>query len=231
LVRLLAWSFPGVVWLVETGQPVAALTFDDGPDPVYTPQVLGTLARHNVRATFFVVGEHARRYPELVERIRQAGHEIGNHTDTMATTFFLSGRQFEQDLLGAEATLGLNTEDKEVKEAEEVKDAKEKRGRNNRFKLFRPAGGLIRPAQLEFARSRGYTCVLGSAYAYDPYQLPARYIRWVIRKNLRPGAIIVLHDSGGNRSNTVVAVEGLVADARAEGLRLITLSELLAAKK
>ncbi len=74
MVRALEWASPEIVWRVETSEPVAALTFDDGPDPVNTPQVLDILARHNVRATFFLVGEHARQHPELVERIRAAGH-------------------------------------------------------------------------------------------------------------------------------------------------------------
>lgn len=83
----LARAFPGIVWQVDTDQPIVALTFDDGPDPIYTPQVLELLERYNVHATFFLIGKHARQYPELVARIRANGHEIGNHTDTKARRF------------------------------------------------------------------------------------------------------------------------------------------------
>jgi peptidoglycan/xylan/chitin deacetylase (PgdA/CDA1 family) len=70
----------GILFRVRTDQPLVALTFDDGPDPTYTPQVLDTLARDKVQATFFLVGRRARARPDLVARIRQDGHEIGNHT-------------------------------------------------------------------------------------------------------------------------------------------------------
>lgn len=207
LVRLLARIFPGVVWMVETDRPLVALTFDDGPDPLYTPQVLQILARHGARATFFLVGERARRHPELVERILGEGHEIGNHTDTTAMTFFLPTREFGEDLERAEATLRLGAA---------------------RPRFMRPAGGWIRPAQLALVKRRGYTCVLGSAYAHDTYRPPSAYIRWVIRKNLRPGVIVVLHDAGGDRSRTVAALDGIIARARARGLRPVTLGELVA---
>jgi peptidoglycan/xylan/chitin deacetylase (PgdA/CDA1 family) len=206
LIDLLARIFPGILWRVNTAEPMVALTFDDGPHPVYTPQVLEILARHNIQATFFLVGEHAQAHPELVVQIRQAGHEIGNHTGTMATTLFLPTEAFENDLRQAEATLGTENSDP---------------------KFFRPAGGWIRPAQLRRAKSHGYTCVLGSAYAFDPYRLPTGYIRWAIVKNLEPGVIVVLHDSGGNRSNTVGALEGILAAAQTRGLRWTTLSELI----
>ena len=210
LAKVLARTFPPILWRVDTRQPVVALTFDDGPDPVYTPQVLEILARHNARATFFLVGEHARRHPELVAAIRRAGHEVGNHTGTMHTTFFIGQARFEEDLLRAEAALGIGS---------------------SKPKFFRPAGGLIRPAQLRWAKRNGYTCVLGSAYAFDPYRPPAGYIRWVIGKSLKPGVIVVLHDSGGNRSNTVAALEAILETGESQGLRWVTLSEMLATAK
>ncbi len=210
-IDLLARVFPGSLWRVNTSEPLVALTFDDGPDPVYTPQVLAILARHDIRATFFLVGKNAQQHPGLVEQIRQAGHGIGNHTGTMATTFFLPTEAFEEDLLRTETTLGINS---------------------SWPKFFRPAGGWIRPAQLSRAKSLGYTCVLGSAYAYDPYRPPVAYIRWAVVKNLRLGVIVVLHDSGGNRSNTIAALEGILAAAQTRRLRWITLSELvLSARK
>lgn len=210
VVGLLARATPRIVWRVETWAPLVALTFDDGPDPVYTPQVLDILARHDARATFFLIGANARRHPEVVARIRGLGHEVGNHTDGRGTTALLSMRRFSDSLLKAEATLGLM-------------DAQPK--------LFRPGGGWIRPAQLDLAVRRGYTCVLGSAQAYDPRRPPAAYIRWVIGRNLRPGAIVVLHDAGGDRSNTVAALPGILEAGRAKGLRFVTVSDLMTAPR
>jgi peptidoglycan/xylan/chitin deacetylase (PgdA/CDA1 family) len=227
MVRAFEWASPAIVWRVETSQPVAALTFDDGPDPVNTPQVLEILARHNVRATFFLVGEHARQHPELVARIRAAGHEIGNHTDSLGTTFFMSGERFEASLLRAEQSLGLDISAAQHSAADSA--AAEASAQTwPRRKLLRPAGGTIRASQRALARRHGYTIVLGSSYAWDPAQPPAGYIRWAISKNLEPGAIAVLHDAKGDRANTVAALDGILADARAKGLRWVTLSELLA---
>lgn len=210
IVGSLARATPRIVWKVETWAPLAALSFDDGPDPVYTPQILDILARHEARATFFLIGENARRHPELVGRIRAMGHEVGNHTDSPDRTVLMSMPRFSDSLLRAEAALGLM-------------DA--------RPKLFRPGGGWIRPAQLDLAVQRGYTCVLGSAYAYDPKRPPAAYIRWAVAKNLGPGAIVVLHDAGGDRSNTVAALPGILDAGRAKGLRFVTVSELMSAPR
>jgi peptidoglycan/xylan/chitin deacetylase (PgdA/CDA1 family) len=210
IVGILARATPRIVWRVETWAPLAALTFDDGPDPVYTPRVLDILARHEARATFFLIGANARRHPEQVRRIREMGHEVGNHTDSRGATALMSMRRFSESLLRAEAALAMP---------------------EGEPKLFRPGSGWIRPAQLDLAIQRGYTCVLGSAYAYDPKRPPTAYIRWAIRKNLRPGAIVVLHDAGGDRSNTLAALPGILEDGRAKGLRFVTVSELMAAPR
>ncbi|MBI1894513.1 MAG: polysaccharide deacetylase family protein, partial [Candidatus Rokubacteria bacterium] len=70
---------PGLVWRVPTADPLVALSFDDGPHPTYTPQVLAILARHDAHATFFLIGERAAANPHLVARIRAGHHEVGNH--------------------------------------------------------------------------------------------------------------------------------------------------------
>lgn len=222
LARGFARAFPGIVWQVDTDLPVIALTFDDGPDPTYTPQVLELLEGYNAKATFFLIGEHARQHPELVARIRAAGHEVSNHTDSKATTFYMSAKPFEASLVRAEETLGLSSE-------AGTNDGKMRTGSGR--KLLRPAGGFIHSSQLVLAKRRGYTCVLGSAYAFDPQSPSVAYIRWAISKNLRPGTIVVLHDAGGNRSKTVAALEGILAEANKKGLRSVTVSELLAAGK
>jgi peptidoglycan/xylan/chitin deacetylase (PgdA/CDA1 family) len=233
-VRAVSKAFPGTIWMAKTGEPLAAITFDDGPDPVYTPQVLDILKRHNARATFFLMGERARHYPELVARIRAEGHEIGNHTDSEKTTLYMSTERFEKSLLRAEETLRMKREVEEAKEVKEVGDSRKSTPVSSTssasptsLKFLRPAGGLIRPAQLRAAREHGYTVVMGSAYGWDPVRPPAAYIRWAIAKNLRPGAIAILHDAGGNRSNSVAALEGILAEGERKGLRWVTLSELL----
>jgi peptidoglycan/xylan/chitin deacetylase (PgdA/CDA1 family) len=205
IALLLKPIFPQIIWDGEPSTASVSLTFDDGPDPVFTPQILETLKRYNIKATFFLVGERARRYPDQVRAIRALGHEIGNHTDSWRRTIRLSSKAFEIDLLRAEKTL-------------EVHGAR---------KLFRPAGILIRPEQLCILHEHNYVCVLGTGYAFDPYRPPSGYIRWVICRAMRPGAIIVLHESGGDRSRTVDALGQIIPNALSRGLRFCTVSETL----
>ncbi len=205
VVCLLRMAFPGLIWELSTTERAVAISFDDGPDPVYTPQVLEILREHGVKATFFLVGERVRRSPELRQRIGEEGHEVGNHSDSWRRSVQLSATEFERDLLRAEQSLGLGS------------------GR----KLFRPAGGWIRGSQLGVLRKHGYRAVLGSAFAFDPYRPPRKYIEWAIGRGLKRGAIIVMHDSGGDRSKTVGALPAILQRAHAEGYRFVKLSEYL----
>src|SRR6185503_498513 len=129
-----------------------------------------------------------------------------NHSESHGRALLQPLSRFEEELRAGEATLGLA---------------------GARPKLFRPPGIWLRPSQQAVAAQHGYLTVLGSAYAYDPYRPPAPYIAWVIGKNLRPGAIVVLHDAGGERSHTVNALPAILQSAKDKGLRFVTVSELL----
>ena len=86
---------------------------------------------------------------------------------------------------------------------------------------------MIRTGQIRLLWKHDYSAVLGSAYAFDPYQPPKRYIEWAITRGLKRGAIIVLHDSGGDRSNTVEALPTIIENAQKAGLRFVKLSEYI----
>ena len=90
--------FLGSITHVATADPVAALTFDDGPHAEYTPRLLDILARHHARATFFMLGQSAIQYPDLLRRIAQAGHAIGNHSWDHASFPFITGRQRREQI-------------------------------------------------------------------------------------------------------------------------------------
>jgi hypothetical protein len=102
IVRVLRVLFPNVIWELHTSEQVVAITFDDGPDPNFTPKVLEVMRKYNIQATFFLVGERARRFPQLVEQIRKEGHFVANHSDSWRRTIQLDGNEFERDLLRAE---------------------------------------------------------------------------------------------------------------------------------
>lgn len=210
VVRLLRAAFPGVIWEMPTSERLVAISFDDGPDPVYTPQVLEILREYSIKATFFLVGERVRRFPDLRQWIVEEGHAVGNHSDSWRRTIQLSDTEFERDLLRAEESVEPGSG-----------------GPESESKLFRPAGGFIRGSQLRILRRHGYRTVLGSAFAFDPYRPPRKYIEWAIGRGLKRGAIIVMHDSGGDRSKTVEALPAILERAHAEGYRLVRISEYL----
>jgi peptidoglycan/xylan/chitin deacetylase (PgdA/CDA1 family) len=199
---------PNVVYRVETAQPMVALTFDDGPDPTYTPQVLEILKRSGAHATFFLIGERALAHPDLVMRIQVEGHETGNHYMTKTHTYRDSDEDFLALLDRAERAAGIVDPPK----------------------LFRPPGGVTRPRHLRLARERGYICVLGSAYPFDGASPPVRYIQWLIEKNLAPGAIVILHDGIADPSRSIEALPHILAAGRARGLRFVTVGTLMSSK-
>jgi len=198
---------PNLVWRIETDKPLVALSFDDGPNPVYTPQVLAVLDRYGVTATFFLIGERAARHPDLVERIKAAGHEVGNHYFMSGSTLGHSDGDFIRYLQQTERAAGIVAPPK----------------------LFRPPGGLAWPRQLRLARERGYVCVLGSAYPHDPAHPPVWYIQWLIRKNLAPGAIVILHDGIPDPTRSIQALPAVLADGRRRGLQFVSIGRLLGA--
>jgi peptidoglycan/xylan/chitin deacetylase (PgdA/CDA1 family) len=185
---------------------MVALTFDDGPVPGQTSVVLDLLAEHEAHATFFMIGERAEAHPELVERVRRGGHEVGNHAFTGERTIGLSGEEFRADLHRTEEVLDLRSP----------------------IKVYRPPSGLLTPGQLTILRDEGYRCVMGSAYPWDPVGPPASYIRWLVTKNLAPGVIVVLHDGIPDASETLGALEGILEAGDRQGLRFVTVGELLA---
>ena len=196
---------PNVTYRVRTNCPLVALSFDDGPHPTFTPQVLEILERHNATATFFLIGERALRHPEVVSRIKAAGHEVGNHYFMNGSTLLHSDADFLGYLEQAERAIGITAEPK----------------------LFRPPGGVAWPRQLRLARAHGYKCVLGSAYPHDPMRPPVWYIRWLIEKNLLPGAIVILHDGISNPSRSIQALPGILAAGRERRLRFVSIGALV----
>jgi peptidoglycan-N-acetylglucosamine deacetylase len=202
---VLAWAMPGIVWRVETREPFVALTFDDGPAPDHTPRVLEILARHEAHATFFLIGDRAARYPKSVDELRGAGHEVGNHSYTLRSTLRASDEEFVANLERTESVLRMS----------------------GPMKLFRPPGGKIRAAQIRIAHERGYRVVLGSAYPYDGAHPPSTYIEWLVRKNLAPGVIVILHDGIADPSRSIAALEGILVAGERKGLRFVTVGQLL----
>ena len=208
-LRLFERITPNVIYRVRTDLPLVALSFDDGPHPTFTPEVLDILERHDAKATFFLIGERALHHRELVARIKAAGHEVGNHYYKNCPTFGHSDAEFLRYLQQTERAIGPMEEPK----------------------LFRAPGGVAWPRQLRLARAQGYTYVLGSAYPNDPMHPPAWYMTWLIEKNLVPGTIVILHDGISDATRSIRTLPRILQTGRQRGVRFVSIGELMKANR
>jgi peptidoglycan-N-acetylglucosamine deacetylase len=172
LVRIpgiLKKAFPEITWDIRSEKPVLYLTFDDGPTPGVTPEVLSVLARFRAYATFFCIGRNVERHPGLYQQVLAAGHVTGNHTYSHLKGWFTPDREYYLDISLA---------------AQFIQSG-----------LYRPAYGMITPRQIRYLRTM-YKIVLWDIMSYDfAYNTsPDRCLNQVIR-HARPGSVIVFHDS------------------------------------
>ena len=204
--------FGGVVDGSRIRRPVAALTFDDGPSPDTTPRILDTLRREGVRATFFVLGKHAERHPELVERIVREGHELGNHGYDHRILAFAGPAEVHQQLHRTERIL--------------------KAAGAPPARVFRAPHGFRSPFVTRTARRLGYVTCAWSAGVFDTARPGAPVIVERSVKALEPGAVLLLHDADGwgddSRAQTADALPAIIDAARHRGLELVTMSEIAA---
>ena len=208
LVPVVAARAPGCLYDVRTRERVVALTLDDGPDAAHTPALLGVLRAHDARATFFLISGRVRGQEPLVRAVVAGGHEIGNHLTRDEPSARLTPAAFEAALGEAGAVLG----------------------RFAPVRWFRPGSGWYTRAMLATAARLGYRCALGSVYPYDP-QLPStRFAAAYILANVRPGAVVVLHEGGARGRRTVETLGRVLPALRARGYRVVTLTELAAAR-
>lgn len=204
--------FVPVVDQLATDAPVVALTFDDGPDPVVTPRILDLLGAHGARATFFVLGERAARYPEVIRRIHREGHSIGTHTQHHQVRFHFAGPDSVR---------------REIQDAVDVVAGI----LPARPALFRPPQGLRTPMFASgWRRTRGLVCVTWSVRGFDSLPTTADAIVGRVAHRLAPGAIVALHDGTGlggghDRTPTLTALPRLLAECQARGLRCVALDD------
>lgn len=184
-----------------------ALTFDDGPHERYTEEILDILAEYGVRATFFVIGENADRYPALLERQLSEGHEIGNHTQTHPLRN-LTREQMEQEITACETTIGEWVDKRPL--------------------LFRPPGGIISQTVMALAEDHRYRVILWSIDTRDWAHPPVAQITKTVLDQVSAGDIILMHDGIKTDSPTPDALRILIPALLARGYHFVTVSELLA---
>ncbi|MFG1714078.1 polysaccharide deacetylase family protein [Micromonospora sp. NPDC049203] len=180
--------------LIATGSSRVALTFDDGPDPRWTPQVLSLLARYGVKATFCVVGENAEAYPDLVRSIAADGHTLCNHSWSHDVNLGKrSPATIRADL--------LRTRDAIVAAAPDA-----------RIAYYRQPGGAWTPSVMSACADLGLTPLHWSVDPSDWRAPGATTIEASVRAQMGPGAIVLMHDAGGDRSGTVSALQELLPE-------------------
>jgi peptidoglycan-N-acetylglucosamine deacetylase len=183
-----------------------ALTFDDGPSP-YTPAILKILRRRHATATFFPIGQSINAYPKLLKRVRRRGYPIGDHTMTHPLMGHLPrGRQASE--LDRQAQLV-------------------RRGGGRTPRLFRPPDGSFDQDTLGLIRERRMLMVLWSVNPQDYFRPGTPAIVSRVLSAARPGAIVLMHDGGGDRSQTVAALPTIIRKLRARGFRLVTVPQML----
>jgi peptidoglycan/xylan/chitin deacetylase (PgdA/CDA1 family) len=190
-----------------------ALTYDDGPNDPHTLGLLDVLAKHDVLATFFLIGRYVEQRPEIARQIAGIGHVIGNHTFTHPLLTFKSESEITKQLSECRAAL---------------EDAI-----GHHSNLFRPPFGGRRPAVLRIARELGLEPIMWNVTGYDWNTPPASAIEQKVAKQIRGGDVILLHDGGhrqmgADRSQTVVATDRLLARFKSEGYEFVRVSDMLA---
>lgn len=206
LPRVLPANRQSVYTRCETKLPLIAITFDDGPDPVLTPRLLDLLKQRGIHATFFLVGKNAAAFPDVVRRIVEEGHEVGNHSWSHPLLTQLGPESVDSQL--------RRTHDAIVKAC------------GTAPLLYRPPYGAVRVSQrARIEKAFGYPAILWDVDPQD-WQHPrsAQKVYDRIHSQTRPGSIILCHDI---HETTVAAMPATLDDLTARGFRFATVTQLI----
>ena len=204
----------GTIFHQEHSGKMVALTFDDGPSAAWTPKILDELKNAGVKATFFMIGEHAAKYPDVARRVAREGHEIGNHTFDHHGIFYYTPEELRREVKNTEDIIQKVTGQTTV--------------------YFRPPKAWITKDETHQLKEMGYRVILWSLNSKDWVMFDDKYIVKYLVDHIKPGDIILFHDSGnifrtegGDRHETVKTIPLLVRQLSEKGYRCATISELL----
>lgn len=192
---------------VNTNQKVVALTYDDGPDLPYTPQILNVLKKNNVKATFYVLGGNAKANPQLIKQIMAQGHDLGNHTMYHSKMKNRSVEAMTKDIQSVDNILRQLGYKGEI--------------------TFRAPFGMTSPNLHQALERLNKRMVLFTFLPQDWTKISSQQIYQNVMNQLKPGLIITLHDGGKRRDNTVKATQMLIDSLKQKGYRFVTVTELL----
>lgn len=197
-----------------TNKKVVALTFDDGPDVNYTTKILDILKQNGIKATFFIVGNRAKAHPEMVKRIADEGHVIGNHTWDHPDIKKITTEQLKNELQRIDQLLNSIV--------------------NYYPHLFRPPYGFANANDIKELGSLGYKIIDWSVDTKDWAGTPPDKIMEYVHNELSPGGIVLEHCAGGRDDkldNTVEALPRIISYLKEQGYSFVTIPELLSIRK
>jgi len=202
-----------VIWAGESTKHAVALTFDDGPSPLFTPKILALLKQYQAHATFFVLGRKVEKYPGLVQAELRAGHEVGNHS--FSHPYLTESSQFTRE-----------------KELERTDMALDRLGCPKKGRLIRPPFSAFDDRLTTYIAHKQQHLALWSIDSGDWQGLGSEAIVKNVLTRVKNGSIVIFHDSDekdqADRTPTVEALEVILPALKAEGYELVTVSELVA---
>ena len=189
----------------NTKEKIVALTFDDGPDEIYTPRILEILEKHQIPACFFIIGKKAEERENILRLAISKGHIIGNHSYGHHFFFDFFGRKkMERDLVKTENIIKDVTGKKQL--------------------LFRPPYGVTNPTLAKVVKNRRYKVIGWSVKSFDTTIKSADKITERVLKGLQPGAVILMHD---DREITLKVLEKVIIKIKEHGYRFVGLEEMM----
>jgi len=190
--------FSGFVWDIPGKGKTVYLTFDDGPAPEITPWVLDVLKEHNIKATFFCIGDNIRKHPHVLQQVINDGHTIANHTFNHLNGWQNPYRVYLENFEKCEQIIAQHIP--------------------NPSKLFRPPYGKVKSAQARAIRKKGYKIIMWDVLSadFDQIIMPQKCLQNVINNTL-PGSIIIFHDSIKASVNVKYALPRAIAHLKSEG--------------
>lgn len=204
----------GTIYRLPLAQKKVALTFDDGPSPIWTPLILNELKKENIKATFFMTGHHVSLYPEIAQRVAHEGHEIENHGYAHNVILYYRMEEIEEEIRYTEHLIRQTT--------------------GQTTKYFRPPKAWLGPRTRRKIKRMGYDVVLWSLNSKDWVTFDAKHITRFIGQRVQSGDILLFHDSGGvlkseggDRAQTVAAIPLIAHELRNKGFEFVTIDQLI----
>ena len=189
---------------LNTNEKIIAITFDDGPNPEYTPQVLALLKKYEAKATFFCIGEHIEKHPGLLKTIANDGHGIGNHSYSHSKT------------------IGFSNTKSWLEEIERTDQLIEK-ATGFKTNLFRPPFGVTTPHLASALKTTDHSCIGWNNRSFDTFIASPKTISTRVLKQVTPGGIILLHDK---QANCIPVLEHLLQVLQSKHYKMVTINDL-----